>query len=200
MAGKSTLAEKSLLNTWYRGLSTAVGGGNASTTNILVTSSTGFQAGDVITLSTAGSLHRVTTVPDGTHVTISPAAGVAPTTGNLARIAYAPPAVYIGLFTAAPTDAGGGTEVTGGSYARVQIAQADASWAAPSGSPSVTSNSGAVTFVTATASWGTVTHFGIFDAVSGGTLIDWAILTSSQVIGSGATASFAGAALTITED
>ncbi len=202
MAHKTAYMEKAALNTWLRQLSTAVNGGNASTTNILVTSSTGFNLGDVITLTTPGSLHRVTVVPDGTHVTISPAAGVAPTTGNLARVAYSPPAVYVGLFTAAPTDAGGGTEATGGSYARVQVTQADASWAAPAGTPTLTSNSAAVTFPTSTATWGgTMTHFGIFDAATTGNLIGWNSLTTPQAVGAaGITPSFAIGALTWSED
>jgi hypothetical protein len=136
VANKTAYFEKALLNGWLRRLSTTVNGANGSTTNILVTSSTGFNVGDIIRLTTPGSYHTVTTVPDGTHVTVSPAAGVAPTTGNLERWAYSPPAVYVGLFTAAPSDAGGGTECTGGSYARVQLTQADATWGAPAGSVS----------------------------------------------------------------
>lgn len=108
------------------------------------------------------------------------------------------PTVYVGLFTAAPTDAGGGTEVTGGSYARKSTAAAD--WNAASGNPASASNANAITFVTATGSWGTVTHFGLFDAATTGNLLRWAALTASKTIGSGDTASFAAGALTITED
>lgn len=201
MANKTAFLEKEALNTWLRRLSTAVGGGNASTTNILVTSSTGFSPGDIIKLTTPGSYHLVTAVPDGTHVTITPAAGVAPTTGNVDRWAYSPAAVFVGLFTAAPTDAGGGTEVTGGSYARVAVSQADGSWAAPSGTPSQTSNSAAVTFPAPTASWGVITHFGIFDASSAGNLIAWQILAQSKTVNNGdAAPSFAIGALTWSED
>src|SRR5581483_797659 len=111
-------------------------------------------------------------------------AGAAPTTGNIARIAYAPPAVYVGLFTAAPTDAGGGTEATGGSYARVLVAQADASWAAPSGTPTLTSNAAAVTFPTSTATCcGTMTYFNSFFAFTTGNLIGWYILLTPQSFG-----------------
>ena len=136
MANKTSYLEKAALNTWLRRLSTAVSGSNASTTNILVTSSTGFNLGDIIRLTTPGSYHTVTAVPDGTHVTISPAAGSAPTTGNLERWAYTPPAIYVGLFTAAPADAGGGTEMSGNGYARVQLTQADATWGAAGGNVS----------------------------------------------------------------
>lgn len=114
----------------------------------------------------------------------------------LGKTSYTMPTVYVGLYTAAPSDTGGGTEVTGGSYARKSTAGAD--WnAAASGS---SSNANAITFITATGSWGTVTHFGLFDAASAGNLLRWAALTTSKTIGSGDTASFAAAALVCTED
>jgi hypothetical protein len=115
---------------------------------------------------------------------------------RLGKTAYTMPTVYVGLYTAAPSDAGGGTEVTGGSYVRKSTAGAD--WnAAASGS---SSNANAVTFVTATASWGTVTHFALFDASSAGNMLSWAALTASKAIGSGDTASFAAGSLVATED
>lgn len=110
---------------------------------------------------------------------------------------YTPTATLrIALYTAAPSDAGGGTEVTGGSYARVSVTAATGMNTASGGS---ISNNGAITFPTATASWGTVTHFGIFE--SGDTnLLAWGALDASKTIGSGDTASFANAALAITLD
>lgn len=103
---------------------------------------------------------------------------------------------YVALFTAAPSDAGGGTEVTGGSYARKSTAAGD--WNAASGGS--TSNANAITFPTASASWGTVTHFAIFDAASAGNMLRWAPLGTSKAIGNGDTASFAAGALVLTED
>ena len=108
---------------------------------------------------------------------------------------YTAPTPYVGLFTAAPSDAGGGTEVTGGSYARVN---ANTSFGAASGT--TMSNDAAITFTTATASWGTVTHFGIFDASTAGNLLIWAALGTSQAVGSDNTASFAIGELDITLD
>lgn len=108
--------------------------------------------------------------------------------------------LWIGLFTAAPTDSAAGTEVSGGAYARVAVARTGAGFAAASGALATTSNSGAITFPTASASWGTVVAFGIFDAASAGNLIYWGDLTASKAVGSGDTASFAGGALTITQD
>lgn len=201
MANLSAYAEKAILNTWLRQLTTTVSGSNASTSNIVVTSSTGFNVGDFVKLTTAGSYHVVTGVPDGTHVTVSPALGSAPTTGSVTRYSYAPPAIYVGLFTAAPSDSGGGTEVSGGSYARVQVTQSDSNWAAPSGTPSSTSNANAVTFPSPTANWGTIGYFGIFDASSGGNLIAWAALAASKTVNNlDAAPSYAAGALVWQQD
>jgi len=118
-----------------------------------------------------------------------------------------PTAIYVALFTAAPSDSGGGTEVSGGSYARVALAPGDTNWAATQGGTSgnssgtggQTSNAVAITFASPTASWGTVTHFGLFDAASGGNLWIWDALTTPQAITSGgAAAAFAAGALQIT--
>jgi len=105
---------------------------------------------------------------------------------------------WVGLFTTAPTDAGGGTEVSGGSYARVSAA---AKFGGPTGSsPTQVTNSSAVEFPQATGSWGTVTAFGIFDAATAGNLLYWGTLSASKSVGTNETARFNGAALTITED
>jgi hypothetical protein len=209
MAHKTAFLEAKLLTRMLRRKSTAVNGANASTSNIQVTaySAGDFDIGDIIKMTTAGTYHIVTATPDTTHVTISPAMGAAPTTGNLEAWAYSPggnngtPGVYVGLFTAAPSDAGGGTEVTGGAYARVLVSHADTNWAAPSGTPRGTSNSNAVTFPAPTANWGVVTHFGIFDSLTGGTLIAWNALTISKTVNNGdAAPSFAAGALTWSED
>lgn len=103
---------------------------------------------------------------------------------------------YIGLFTAAPTDTTAGTEVTGGSYARKSTAAGD--WALASAGS--TSNTNAITFTTATGSWGNVTHFGLFDAATAGNLLRYAPLTTPKTISTGDTASFASGALVMTED
>lgn len=108
--------------------------------------------------------------------------------------------IYIGLFTAAPGEAGGGTEVSGGSYARAQLDPSDSNWAATSGGNGVTSNLVAINFPAApTAAWGVVTHWAIFDAPTGGNMIIYAILTTSKTINNGDPApSFAIGALTNT--
>jgi hypothetical protein len=89
---------------------------------------------------------------------------------------------WLALYTASPTDADSGTEVTGGSYARVQIANTTGpvySFPAGSGTGGAVTNNATITFPTATGSWGTVTHFGIRDASTGGNLLVWGALTSS---------------------
>lgn len=106
--------------------------------------------------------------------------------------------VYIGLFTAAPSDAGGGTEVSGGSYARVAVAPLDANWTGASATSGLTDNAAVITFPVASASWGTVTHVAFFDALTGGNMLFWGALTTSKAVGSGDTFSFAIAALSVT--
>jgi hypothetical protein len=86
--------------------------------------------------------------------------------------------VYVSLWTSDPTDAGSGTEVSGGSYARTAV-----TFAAPSNG--VTTNSADVTFPTATASWGTVGWIGINDAASSGNLLYHSPLDTSKTIDSG---------------
>ena len=89
----------------------------------------------------------------------------------------APSTLYVALFTAAPSDSGGGTEVSGGAYARQTIAFTT--------SGETTSNNAAIEFPTATANYGTVTHVGVYDASSAGNLMAWAALTSSKTIETG---------------
>jgi len=89
----------------------------------------------------------------------------------------APGTLYVGLFTAAPSDTGGGTEVSGGGYVRQS--------AAFSVTGNTASNSASIEYPTATASYGTVTHVGIFDASSAGNLMAYASLTASKAIDTG---------------
>lgn len=94
----------------------------------------------------------------------------------LRNTAYSSPAtVYLALFTADPTDAGTGTEVTGGAYARQTI-----TFGAPTNG--VASTNADVTFPVATAAWGAVTHFGIYDASSTGNLLFHGAFATSKTI------------------
>jgi hypothetical protein len=89
-----------------------------------------------------------------------------------------PTSWYVGLFTSDPTETGAaGTEVSGGSYARTAVTFSITGNAA--------TNSAAVEFPEATATWGTITHIGVMDASSAGNMIVHAALTSSKAIASG---------------
>ena len=115
--------------------------------------------------------------------------------------------LHVGLLTAAPSDSGGGTEVTGGSYARASVTASLANFSgtqgagttvASSGTGGQTSNNATISFATPTASWGTVTPFGIYDAASAGNLLFWGALTISKTINQGDTVTFPAASLSVT--
>lgn len=109
-----------------------------------------------------------------------------------------PSTLYIGLFTAAPTDAGGGTEVSGNNYARLAV-PADTTNFPTSTSGSV-QNALTLTFAIPSGNWGTVTHIGIFDAATAGNLLIWGALSSPRVITSSADVRLNQNQLTITLD
>ncbi len=118
-------------------------------------------------------------------------------TSDFGALATAP-TMHVALSTTAPNEDGTGiTEPVGNGYARVATAPAD--WnSATSADPSVLSNANAITFPQSTGSWGTVTHFVLFDALSGGNAVITAALGASQTIGADTTASFAAGALQAT--
>jgi len=118
----------------------------------------------------------------------------------------APANLYISLHTADPGETGA-SEISGNNYGRATVASSLANWAgtqaaasttASSGTGGVTSNNNAITFATPSATWGTITHFAIWDAVSTGNPLLYGELTTSKTINSGDTVSFAAAALTVT--
>ena len=103
------------------------------------------------------------------------------TTGSATR----PTAWYVALYTAAPSDSGGGTEVSTGGYARRSVTFDAAS--SPGGT---TSNNNTVSFTASGASYGTVSHIGIFDNVSGGNLLWHGSMTASKTVADGDTLEF----------
>lgn len=110
-----------------------------------------------------------------------------------------PTVLGVALFTVTPSDSGGGTEVSGGSYARVDVPPLDANWSGASATTGLTDNVNAITFPTPTADWGTVVAFGICDAISGGNLLVWGPITPNKTINNGDPApSFAPGALDVT--
>lgn len=112
----------------------------------------------------------------------------------LRNVSYtSPTTVYVGLFTSDPTDAGTGTEVTGGSYARQVVSVTTASGG-------VVTSSADITFPQATANWGTVSHIGILDALTSGNLLMHTPLTTSKTIDSGDILKINTGSLTVTLD
>ena len=92
----------------------------------------------------------------------------------------APSTLYVALYTAAPSDSGGGTEVStsGTAYARQTITFTT--------SGGTTSNTSAVEYSTATGSgFGTVVSMGIFDAATSGNMLAYGNLTVSKSVSAG---------------
>jgi hypothetical protein len=99
------------------------------------------------------------------------------TTGSATR----PTAWYVGLFTAAPSDAGGGTEVSGSGYARVVTGTISGS-----GTATTFTNAAAIEFAAASGgNWGTIGWAAIFDASTSGNMLAWAPLTTAKAINDG---------------
>jgi hypothetical protein len=111
------------------------------------------------------------------------------TTGSATR----PSAWYVALYTAAPGDSGGGTEVSGSGYSRKSVSFNAA--ATPGGT---TSNSAVVSWTAAGGNYGTVTHVGIFDASTGGNLLWQGGLSTSKTVNDGDTIQFSSGNLTLT--
>lgn len=109
--------------------------------------------------------------------------------------AYTQPTnLYIALSTADPLDTGAGiAEPSGNNYAR---ALCNSSWAAAA-SRAVSSNAD-ITFNQASGSWGTITHWALFDAVTGGNMLAHGDFTASKVVGAGVTPKITSGNLTIT--
>lgn len=97
--------------------------------------------------------------------------------------------VYVSLHTADTAEDGSGTEVSGNNYSRVQVT----AWDAPASR--ATQNTNAISFPTPSGSWGTITHYGIWDASSSGNLLFYGALTSSIAPTASSTVQFAAGAL-----
>jgi len=104
-----------------------------------------------------------------------------------------PTAWYVALYTVAPSDSGGGTEVSTGGYARQTVTFASATSGA-----GTTSNTGDVSWTASGAAFGTVVAIGIFDAVSGGNLLWHGNMTASKTIADGDTLEFSAGNIDLT--
>ena len=108
--------------------------------------------------------------------------------------AYSAPAnITTALYTAAPSDAGGGTEVSGGSYARVSKTNNATNFPAASGGSK--SNGTDIDFGTATANWGIITHVGLFDGSTN--LLLWGALNAARDVKNGDSFKFAATKLVL---
>lgn len=111
---------------------------------------------------------------------------------TLRNTAFTSPAVvYVGLHTADPTDAGTGTEVSGGSYARQS-----ATFGAPSNGVSTTTAD--ITFPQASGTWGTIGWISIRDASTAGNMLYYTALDVSKAIDTGDIFKIAAGSLTVT--
>jgi len=105
-----------------------------------------------------------------------------------------PTAWYVGLFTAAPSDTGGGTEVSGSGYARKATGTITVS-----GTATTATNSAAIEFDPASGGdWGTITYAAIFDAETSGNMLAWAELTTARTINDGDVFRIPASSLTVT--
>jgi hypothetical protein len=100
---------------------------------------------------------------------------------------------WISLWTVSPGDTGGGTEVSGGAYARVDLPPLDTNWFATQGGTSgastgtsrTVSNAVVVTFPAPTLAWGTIVAVGSHSLISGGVMNIWAALATPIIIAAG---------------
>lgn len=114
-------------------------------------------------------------------------------TGSMTK----PSTIHVALYTAAPGETGGGTEVSGGSYARVAANPGDAVWTGASSTNGLTDNAAAITFPSPTANWGVVSHYALFfDSTN---MAIYGALTASKTVNNGDSApAFPAASLSIT--
>ena len=109
---------------------------------------------------------------------------------------YTTPTLYLGVSTSDPTETGGGvSEPVGNGYARIATDPAD--WER---FVNVVDNANELTFAEATGSWGTITHFALYDAASGGNLVIYGALATARSISAATTLRFPATNLTFTLD
>ena len=108
-----------------------------------------------------------------------------------------PQALYAALYTAAPTIAGGGTEVSGGGYSRASVDVSSTTW--PAAAAGSKSNAQRIGFPAATGSWGSVVAVGLLDAASGGNLLWFGLLPAPVTVNTNDQPGFDPGELTISE-
>ena len=112
-----------------------------------------------------------------------------------------PATVYLALSTTTPTDAGGITEPVGGAYTRQAVTNNVTNFGAATGTnPTEKKNATVITYPVATAAWGTIVGWALFDAETGGNMLYHGDITPSKVVGLDDQPKFAVNGLKITED
>lgn len=112
------------------------------------------------------------------------------------------PTIYVSLHTGDPGETGASECADSGAYARVATAATD--WnTATLADPSLLDNAVAIEFPSATAAWGTITHFGLWDSGTHGAgnfLGGGALSDQSKSVVNGDTPLFAIGDLDVTLD
>lgn len=111
----------------------------------------------------------------------------------------APSSLWLALSTTTPNDDGTSfTEPSGNNYGRAESTNNATEWPAASGGAK--SNANDINFAAASGTWGTITHFGFYDAETMGNLLAHGALSVPKAIDNGDTAKFAASDITITLD
>lgn len=113
--------------------------------------------------------------------------------GETAVLAAIDTTAYVSLHTADPGN-GGANEVSGGAYAR----QGPVGFTNSGSNPTVAGNTAVVAFATATASWGTISYFGLWTAATAGTFQGSGQLATPKPVASGDQVRFLAGGLTLT--
>jgi len=107
-----------------------------------------------------------------------------------------PATVYVALSLSVPANDGTNvTEPSGGSYARVAVTNNSTNW--PDAVARSKSNGNAIVYPTATADWGDITDFALYDASTAGTFMGWGALDTLATINTGSTPSFPAGSLVV---
>lgn len=112
----------------------------------------------------------------------------------LRNVSYtSPTTVYMGLYTSNPDEGNTGTEISGSGYARQVVSVTTASGG-------IVTSSADITFPQATASWGTISHIALLDAITAGNMLMYTALTTSKVIDADDILKVSTGSLTVTLD
>jgi hypothetical protein len=109
--------------------------------------------------------------------------------------------IYVALYTAAPSDIGGGTEVPNGlgGYARIPVANNIVNW--PPAVSASKHNGVDLSFTSAGADIGTIVAMALFDAALAGNMLWWSAVVPTITMQDGDTITFpAGTGIVITEE